>query len=330
MGIQRYSKFKEYLRLGRLFNAEIVALLYILSYLLASKLYGQLIDYKIVIVLFFAGILSHIWGCYNNDRLDLSLDKQAKYCAHKPLVSGSISLKNSMKIEFISLVLFVSFIAFISPKIYTMFYLCGAIFLAYLYNRYNKSNMPINIIGQIYATFFALVGMSIVVEFDYIVFLSAIIMGLNGIYLNIIEADLKDVEGDIINVPKALGVKFEGKKAINTFKFYLLNEFIKLSMYMITFYILLLEKVDTWVLVVACIFFALNFLVRLVMFRNLPSNREKMKPYIAVQELTSILFISTIYIIIHPLLPLLIVLFVAIWLSIWNKILWGTFLRPQV
>ena len=68
------SKFKEYLRLGRLFNAEILALLYVLSYMLASKIYDLQINYMIIIGLFIAGIFSHIWGCYNNDRLDLRED----------------------------------------------------------------------------------------------------------------------------------------------------------------------------------------------------------------------------------------------------------------
>jgi 4-hydroxybenzoate polyprenyltransferase len=280
--------------------------------------------------LFFAGVLSHIWGCYNNDRLDLSIDKKAKYCAHKPLVSGSVSLKTATIIEFAALIIFVSLIAFISPKISTIFYLFGAIFLAYLYNRYNKSNMFINIVGQMYATFFALVGMSIVVDFDQIVFLSAIVMGINGVYLNIIEADIKDIKGDIVNVPKSLGVKFKKDKAIGIAKFYLLNEIMKFSAYIIIFYILLLEEVEINIILLTCLFFALNFLVRIAMFKNLSPNREKMKPYIAAQELSSILFISMIYIIVYPFIPLLVVLFVIIWLSIWNKILWGTLFRPQV
>ena len=55
------------------------------------------------------------------------------------------------------------------------------------------------------------------------IFLSALVMGLNGIYLNIVEADLKDVKGDMVNVPKALGLYFKEKKAVNKLNFYFLN-----------------------------------------------------------------------------------------------------------
>jgi 4-hydroxybenzoate polyprenyltransferase len=325
-----FKKLKEYLRLGRLFNAEILALIFGLSYILTSKLYGLQIDYKIIIGLFIAGILSHIWGGYNNDRLDLSIDKTADYCSQKPLVSGTISIRDAKIIEFSLQIFVISLILLMSPRISTLGYLFGAFSLAYLYNRYNKSNMFINIIGQMYASFAVLVGMSLIVNFDYIIFISAIVIGLNGIYLNIIEADLKDIKVDIINVPKALGLKFKRNKAVNITKLYLLNEGIKIIMYILVFYILYLEEIGTIVTSIALVFFIVNFIIRASMFKQLSSNREKMKPYIVLQELTSILFISTIYMIVHPAIPIIIVLFVMIWLVIWNKILWGTHLRPQV
>ena len=126
--------------------------------------------------------------------------------------------------------------------------------------------------------------MSFIVNFDYVVFLSAIVIGLNGIYLNIIEADLKDIEGDIVNVPKSLGVRFINNQAENITKFYLVNEIIKISMYLLVFYILYIENVELIYKIISIIFFALNFIVRLTMFRNLSSDREKMKPYIVHRE----------------------------------------------
>jgi len=324
------NKVKEYLRLGRVFNAETIALIYVFSYLLAAKLYEVQFDAKIIIGLFIAGVLSQVGGSYNNDRLDLSIDKKAAYCANKPLVSGSISIKNAKIVEFSSFVVVILIIVGISPKISTMVYLFGAGFIGYLYNRYNKSNMFINVFGLMCLVFIVLIGMSVVVDFDGIVFLSAIIIGLAGIYLNIIEADLKDVEGDVVNVPKALGVEFKGGVAVNVTKLYLLNEGLKFCMFILVLSVLFLEQAGLAIILIACVFFIINFFVRRAMFDNLSANREKMKPYIAAQELTTMLFVTTIYMIIHPLLPLVIVLFVIFWLSVWNKILWGTYLRPQV
>jgi len=334
---------KEYLRLGRIFNAEIIALILVLSYLLSARLYDIQTDYRIIILLFIGGVFAHIGGAYNNDRLDLIIDKKARYTTHKPLVSGSISLKISKKIEFVSVSIFIisiliaSYISestqskFFSQRILvTIIYICCAFVLAYIYNRYNKSNMLINVVGQLYASFIVLIGMSIIIDFDFILFLSAIVIGINGVYLNIIEADFKDFEGDIVNVPKSLGVRFKGEKAVNISKFYVLNDVLKIFMFVLILYILVLEEVSIFFISVAFGLFIINYLVRITMFKNLSSNREKMKRFIAAQELTSIFLISTIFMIINPFLPILVFLFVTIWLSMWNKALWGTYFRPQV
>ncbi|RLF34586.1 MAG: hypothetical protein DRN08_04495 [Thermoplasmata archaeon] len=327
---KKSSSIKEYLRLGRLFNAEILSLIFVLSYMLSSKIHDVEIDVRTLSGLFVAGILAHMWGAYNNDRMDLAIDKDVSYCSHKPLVSGSISIEAAKRIEFFVLSIFIFLILYISPKISTMVYLFCAVTLAYLYNRFNRSNMFINIVGQMYAGFAVLIGMSVVVDFDFVVFLSALVIGLNGVYLNIVEADLKDIKGDVVNVPRALGVRFRDGKAVNIRGFYILNEGIKLCMFVLILYILFLEKADGMVFVLACVFFVLNFAVRCFMFLNLSSDRERMKPYIAGQELTSILFIGTIYMVVLPFLPIVLVFFVLIWFLLWNKFLWGTCFRPQV
>lgn len=341
--IKLKNRIKEYLRLGRLFNAEILALILVLSYLLSSKLYDLQTEVMIIIALFIGGVFAHVGGAYNNDRLDLIIDKKAGYTFHKPLVSGSISLRTSKIIEitavlfFLGLMVYASYISkstlsiIFSPRILATFiFIFFAFILAYLYNRFNKSNMLINVIGQLYAGFVVLIGMSIVIDFNFILFLSAIVIGINGVYLNIIEADFKDFEGDIVNVPRSLGVIFKGEKAVNTLKFYILNDVLKIFMFIIILAILVLEEVSIYFFIIAFILFLVNYLVRISMFKNLTSNREKMKRYIAAQELTSIFLISTIYMIINPFLPIIIFLFVALWLAIWNKILWGTYFRPQV
>ena len=341
--IKLTEKVKEYLRLGRLFNAEILSLIFILSYLLSAELYSVDINFRIIIALFIAGIFAHVGGAYNNDRLDLSIDKRAKYCAHKPLVSGKIPIKSAKIIEFIAVFIFIVSIIYasfsskstistiISPIILsTIIYMFCAILLVYLYNCYNKSNMFINVIGQMYASFAVLIGMSMVIDFDFIIFLSAIAIGLNGVYLNIIEADIKDLEADIVNVPKSLGVRFEGNKAVNTLKFYILNEIIKTIIFILILTILFLEQASIIYFIIACILFIINYLVRFSMFKNLSADREKIKKFIAAQELTSIFLISTIYLIINPFLPIIILIFVMLWLSTWNKVLWGTYIRPQV
>jgi len=338
------ARILEYLRLGRIFNAEILGIILILSYILTASIHQLPINNMIIVFLFFAGILMHVWGSYNNDRMDLKIDEKADYCKHKPLVSGSISIKQAKVLEYLFLFCYIICVIIIYllerniksinelslDFITVLFYLFLAFSLAYIYNRFNKSNMLINIVGQMYASFIVLLGMSFLISFDFILLITSIVIGLNGVYLNIIEADIKDIKDDIINVPKALGVTFQGRKSLNIKYFYLLNEFIKVSMFLLVIFILYLEKMGYFVFCLAISFFIINFVIRLQMFRIISYDREKIKPYIAIQELTSILMISTIFMVVNPLLPLIIFLFILLWLVVWNKILWGTYLRPQV
>jgi 4-hydroxybenzoate polyprenyltransferase len=335
---------KEYFRLGRIFNAEIISLIMILSYLLTSFRYGLSYDIRFVIILFIAGVCAHFGGSINNDRMDLSIDKTAEYCSHKPLVTGKIRLNQAKWVEYTIMSLFAvlvmivsilsssnaSFFPPIPRQLFTLGYIIGAIFLAYAYNRWNKSNMFINIIGQFYAGFVVLIGMSIIVDFDYILGLLAFIIGLNGVYLNIIEADIKDIEGDIVNVPKALGVSISGGRAYNVLKFYLVNDIIKLVMFLLILYVLYLENVGFWFYVLAIILFFINYVVRILLFVNLGKDREVLKRFIAAQELTSVLLISTAFMVVSIWIPVVSVLIVIVWLSFWNKMLWNTYLRPQV
>ena len=336
--------FKDYLRLGRIFNAEILSLIMILSYMLASFLYAVALDVGFVVVLFVAGVFAHFSGSINNDRMDLSIDKTADYCVHKPLVSGKILSSQAKWVEYLLMTLFAALVLFVSlisnssvisrisvPRpIFTVFYIVCAIFLAYAYNRWNKSNMFINIIGQFYAGFVVLIGMSIVVDFDMMLGLIALIIGLNGVYLNIVEADIKDIKSDIVNVPKALGVRVSGGRAYNVLKFYVVNDLIKIVMFLLIFWVVYLENVGLWIFSVAILLFFLNYGVRVILFVNLGRNREILKRIIAGQELTSILLIGTVFMVVNLWIPLILVVVVILWLSFWNKILWNTYLRPQV
>jgi 4-hydroxybenzoate polyprenyltransferase len=337
---EKWDKYKEHLRLGRLFNSDVMALIFVLSYMLTAYLNGLPIDWFVACGLFTAGILVNTWGAYNNDRMDIDIDSKADYCAHKPLVKGSISIEEAKTFEYILLASFIFLMIVISlyshlPAqnnliLYTLLYILGGVGLGYVYNRYNKSNMFINVIGQFYALFGVLIGMSIVISFNWIVFLSAWVIGLNAIYLNIVEADLKDMGADEINVPKALGLKFKEGKALNTSKFYLLNEGLKVTMFAIIILILFLENVGTLIFLGAFILFGVNYLIRREMFENLSDNREEMKFYIAGQEFTSIMLISLIYVIVSPFIPVIVILIIITWLVTWNKFLWGTWIRPQV
>ncbi|MBU1940626.1 MAG: hypothetical protein KKC68_02520, partial [Candidatus Thermoplasmatota archaeon] len=290
------------------------------------------------------GIFAHIGGSYNNDRMDLTIDRTAEYCAHKPLIRGNIALNTVVKLEVSAIVLFAGLVfgvSIFSPSsvpttfpmlrpLSTLGYILGGLILAFGYNRWNKSIMFVNVIGQFYAGFVVLMGMSIVTIFNPIIGITALIIGLNGIYLNIIEADIKDIAGDVVNVPKALGVRIENGKAFHIWKFYLVNDGIKIGMFFLILYVLVLEDASQNIILMAILLFMLNYLVRILLFKNLGMDREYLKRFIAAQEITAILLISTIYMVINPWIPVILFIIVVVWLVLWNKLLWGTYLRPQV
>lgn len=319
--------------MGRIFNAEIMGVIMILSYMLTAHIHDAYVDIKIIIVLFVLGFLAHVWGAYHNDRMDYRIDKDAEYCQHKPLIAGTVDRWSAFLIEctLITTLFLIVFLLSETINWIITIYAIGAIGLAWAYNRYNKDSQTANIIGQMYAAFVVLLGMSMIVRFDAIVFLSAIAIGLNGVYLNIVEADIKDVDGDIVNVPKALGVYFgPDGYAQNIGKFYMLNECLKLVIGGIVISTLILLEASIWLIVLAFILYCVNWVIRGRMFIHMCSDREHMKNHIALQELTAIMFISTIYMAIHWSIPLIVVLYIFVWLVLWDKIMWGTWLRPQV
>ena len=324
------NKFLEYLRMSRVYNGHVMGMILILSYLLAATLNDVPIEFWKIIGLFIAGLLAHAWGAYNNDRHDLGIDRKAGYCSHKPLVSGKVGRVTAFWLETLFLFAFMAVIVVISPSMWTLGYMLAAIGIAAVYNRFNKSSQFINIVGQFYATFVVLIGMSLVVTFDLRILFIALAMGVNGVYLNTVEADLKDIGGDDINVPKALGVRVERGILVNWQRFAIYAMVLRGVVACLVLLTVMALGMPKGILYLVLFVALVNYGTATLFFVKMSPDREAMKPYIMIQELSAILLISIPFMYVWPFLPLVVLVFAAAWLCVWNFVLWGKPMAPQV
>jgi 4-hydroxybenzoate polyprenyltransferase len=81
---------REYLKLARSFNAVLTGISPVMG-AIAMQQY----DIIILILLFLIGFLGHTFGFVFNDIIDYSIDKSSKEISDRPLISGTISLRNA-------------------------------------------------------------------------------------------------------------------------------------------------------------------------------------------------------------------------------------------
>jgi len=83
-------RITEYLKLARSFNAVLTGVSPIMG-ALSMEFY----EVPTLILLFFVGFFGHTFGFVYNDIVDYKIDKSSKGIRDRPLVSGTISLRNA-------------------------------------------------------------------------------------------------------------------------------------------------------------------------------------------------------------------------------------------
>ena len=89
---------REYLKLARSFNAVLTGI----SPVMGALAMGQY-DIFLLFLLFLVGFFGHTFGFVLNDIVDYKIDRSSKEISDRPLISGTISIKNARLFAFISL-----------------------------------------------------------------------------------------------------------------------------------------------------------------------------------------------------------------------------------
>ena len=145
---------REYLKLSRSFNAVLTGI----SPVMGAIAMGE---YHILtlLILFIIGFLGHTFGFVFNDIIDYKIDKTSKEISDRPLISGTIKLKNAWTFALISMIgafLIATILAYYSMNFYPLIILGISAFFIILYDLISKKIPFMDIFVAIGVFFFIL------------------------------------------------------------------------------------------------------------------------------------------------------------------------------
>ena len=163
-------------------------------------------------MLFFIGILAHIFTFVQNDYFDVEIDSKSKYVSNRPLVTGSISQRMALGIVVVSFLLSAIISVVFLFSLASFFVLMVSFLLITIYNKYSKRLFGMEYILAMgiftYGLFGALTVSDSVSSLAIIISFVAMMQWLFSVG---IFANLKDVKYDtktgVKTTPTILGVK---------------------------------------------------------------------------------------------------------------------------
>jgi len=295
-------------------------------------------------ILFFIGVLLHIFTFVQNDIFDVSVDKQSIYVSKRPLIIGSISQKEAFYIVVFSFLLSIilAFIFVFTPLSF-IFLLLSFLFVS-LYNKYSKRIFFMEYLLSIGVFTFGLFGaFSVSSTISSLAIIICFFSFIQWLFSVGVFANLKDVEYDtkvgIKTTPTLFGVKIIDNQLFipNVFKVYafgikILHIFIALLplLFGLTSIYVNSLPIPLFSFVILSIF--ILFLLGKIFSTSL-SERDKMLIYEGLQEGLAFLLIPTViasYLIenIGALPTVLLVIFMIAWPLACFRILFGKKMIP--
>lgn len=92
------GKLREYLKLSRSFNAGLTAIAPVMGAIAMKE--GELLP---LVLLFLVGFFGHVYGFVLNDIIDLHIDRNAEEISDRPLVSGTVSMREAWAFALLSM-----------------------------------------------------------------------------------------------------------------------------------------------------------------------------------------------------------------------------------
>lgn len=331
------SNLLDYFRLLRLQTAAATAT----TPLLGALVMGQR-DLFSLVILFFIGILYHIYGFVLNEYVDVEVDKKSAHLRKKPLVSGNIKIEHALYITVGSLALSCILIIIFFPTIYPISFFLLALLLGGIYDVFGKKIPGCDLILGLGFFSLCLSGASTIsTNFTTVTFIVCFIYFFQIVFNNAIEGGLKDVEHDYLAGAKTLAITMgvtikKGRIAVSNlfiaFAYGLRMIFIGFIIYLIIQPEIRISYNTTPILPIILIIPLVIFFITLYKFLHMQKmERGKLKRLFSVHEIVSFFILL---IALSPLLGLWItvILFLlpSLWYLLFNTVLYGKILQPQV
>jgi 4-hydroxybenzoate polyprenyltransferase len=309
--------------------------------LIGALLMGQRSPF-LLIILFVFGIFFHIFGFVLNDYIDVDVDKKSLDLEKKPLVSGIIPKTHALVITLFSVFcLYIITIVFF-PSVVSLSFLSISLFLGTIYDCYGKKITHVSdfFVGGALA-FIVLFGASTVsASISGIVYIISLMIFIGIIFANAVEGGLKDVDHDYLGgantIPTVLGVKVMDGRLFMTGRF-LAFAYGLIALCFLLFVFLLMQPAinffngDYLRLGIVCVLLLLLLVVSFKFLSLSTFNRTKMKRlYATINSLAGVTILITLYPFFGLYYLVILLLIPITWYVVFNTVLYGKPLQPEV
>ncbi|HVP99923.1 MAG TPA: UbiA prenyltransferase family protein [Candidatus Thermoplasmatota archaeon] len=189
---------REYLKLARSFNAVLTGMSPVMG-AIALRQYNILM----LLLLFLVGFFGHTFGFVFNDILDYNLDKSSKEISDRPLVSGTISLRNAWIFAFVSMAiafLLAFYIALTTSRLYSIPILVASALFIILYDLVSKKILLTDFFVAFGIFLLVMYGASTTVAslsaFTPLTWVVCLLAAIQVLFMQLIAGGMKDIEND--------------------------------------------------------------------------------------------------------------------------------------
>jgi len=329
-----WNKIKLNLKLARIHSSVLTGLAPVCT----AAAIGVSLSISHYIQLFIVGLLFHIFLFVLNELKDIEIDKTSLELSKKPLVEGTISLKNAKIFVIFSIILiFISSFVFFRNQAFILTVISiVALVSGGLYDYFGKRLPHADYMIAFMLFFVALYGgFSITNSINFFVLIITL-LAFFQMLINNITAGLKDIDHDYLkgglSTPLRLKVHVKNNKFYIPFVFIfyiIILKSLHILFTVLPFYLNLITT-KTWqlFLIGILILMSLMFLFRLLRMKIF--NREKIKRAIGFHEMFAFMIVP---ILLFEYIGLEAAIFLSvlpvIWLGVWLKIIYGKFM-PEI
>jgi 4-hydroxybenzoate polyprenyltransferase len=309
-------------------------------------LFGLLIvgdrNFLDLVLVFFIGLLFHIYTHVLNEYIDIDIDKTSIDLKDKPLVSGSISKKTALYISIIACISTYILTILYFRTFYALLFLTFATILGALYDLYAKKIPGVSdiIMGSTFCFFFFF-GVGIAsATFPIFVIIVGMLIFFGVLLVNIVEGGLKDVDHDYIaggkTVAILLGVKVVDQRLVVSKKFAAFTWSILGLILMLFVWLFLQPEINSHgidsVKMLITVFLILIILACAYRFLYMKKyDRTSIKrQYFMMNTTAGLLFVISLYPLFGFEAAIILIIFPISWYLIFNTLLYGHPIQPKI
>jgi 4-hydroxybenzoate polyprenyltransferase len=332
---------QEYLKLARSFNAVLTGM----SPVMGAIALGQY-DIVMLFLLFLVGFFGHTFGFVFNDILDYHIDKSSKEISDRPLVSGTISMRNAWIFSFVCMVIafiIAFYIAFSTSRIYSLVILVVSAFFIVLYDLVSKRVLLTDFFVAIGIFSLVMYGASTTVasisDFTPLTWVVCTLAAIQVLFMQLIAGGMKDIENDYRHGARTmaiyLGVRVVEGKLIVSSSYKALSyglQLIDLGVVFVPFFVCLTYPIDTVYQYIQWIALLLVGVLMLLLSHQLLAmerfERQKARMYIGSHYMINFTLVPIMLMGLNPWAGVL-MFFPALGFVLSNLALHGTLLQPK-